>query len=845
MPTCSQAKILTNLEGDINKRLFKIEAPPTRSQSSYQHVNQNDTNYTDNYMAPGQVAEAAAEIARLRLMRQQDEMPPPPDMFRGSKSAGVHHHRQQAACDKFMRNFGEGQSRSRILSKRGSLDESYVPTGPVNAQTIHQYQPILHKIPIIFGDLNPKRDSVPINFLYNSSFRTFHRYSINQLKINSLRTQLRMAGQNGGVGSDGEEVEDNISSNTNSSGSNSYRNNNSVGFNPCSNINQINGYKMNIVGQAATNEKSYLSLPEMKRDQNAGPHPTLPAPLAYKRGMSTHSLLGLRRKSWEYNQSNPNGTPLIRSKRNSIDDLKLYTGGGGGGGGPSNPNVAPFPFSQDYPVNFNQARRDSLKKYAASAHLGNYFGQPRGPADIESMTVNNTVQYATPSTSNPGFKRAHNSELNEEAAAQIDAAKLEQLSRKVSLEQAKRLLAIASIRPSKTFHKLMTNEELEILKKYYELIKPKTNTNTNPGADYYDNPEANVYYPPLTYQSAKISLNSLKNLKSFIDTYKKDIDSGRYTVDYDSMSEPKGFVLKDQQDQSVIKFPEELNDSFFALAITHGDIANKTLCEANLYRIVNWNDTSAYCYNKKPFSTKQASSQQPIVVSADSGAIVQQADSAREEVSNNSDEIKSNSSSNEEKKTTKPVVVNFDLNADVSESTGSEENESRNSTSRVENGADDTLKLEDESNETATVVNQDDEKSEIKISFVAKKRGSRSAGHHLNKSHRPKSGSVHKHVSISRETEEQALPVEETNGDNLNAESGNLNSNNNNTSFENPSNLFKAKFLNNSSYYASTLHSPTSSSLSFDYIKSLSSLVNSIIEPKLLKQLSNSAVDVR
>ena len=35
-------------------------------------------------------------------------------------------------------------------------------------------------------------------------------------------------------------------------------------------------------------------------------------------------------------------------------------------------------------------------------------------------------------------------------------------SRKITLDQAKRLLALASIRPSKTFHKSMTDEEIEV-----------------------------------------------------------------------------------------------------------------------------------------------------------------------------------------------------------------------------------------------------------------------------------------------------------------------------------------------------------------------------------------------
>ncbi len=47
------------------------------------------------------------------------------------------------------------------------------------------------------------------------------------------------------------------------------------------------------------------------------------------------------------------------------------------------------------------------------------------------------------------------------------------MERRISINQAKRLLALASIRPSKTFHKTMTQEEIEVLRKYYDIIKPK------------------------------------------------------------------------------------------------------------------------------------------------------------------------------------------------------------------------------------------------------------------------------------------------------------------------------------------------------------------------------------
>jgi hypothetical protein len=200
------------------------------------------------------------------------------------------------------------------------------------------------------------------------------------------------------------------------------------------------------------------------------------------------------------------------------------------------------------------------------------------------------------------------------------------MERRISINQAKRLLALASIRPSKTFHKTMTQEEIEVLRKYYDIIKPKvsltaSSSNVNGGLSHQTNQQSELEkeyasQPPIVYDTTKVNLLSLHNLKHFIETYKKDIESGMYTIDYDSLSDPKGFVLKPNQHMNstlnTIKFPNELNDTFFALAVVTGASSSQSssspigsaslssiekessirLGEANLYRIVNWNDTT-------------------------------------------------------------------------------------------------------------------------------------------------------------------------------------------------------------------------------------------------------------
>ena len=226
----------------------------------------------------------------------------------------------------------------------------------------------------------------------------------------------------------------------------------------------------------------------------------------------------------------------------------------------------------------------------------------------------------------------NNNNLDEEEDIDIE----EDEQRRMSINQAKRLLALASIRPSKTFHKTMTQEEIQVLRKYYDIIKPKVMMSNNAQTQQQQQhlnqlSELEKEYAsqaPIIYDTTKVNLLSLHNLKNFIETYKKDIESGMYVIDYDSLSDPKGFVLKptinngntdstnNNSNLSTIKFPNELNDTFFALAVVTGNSSGSQsssspigsaslssinavdkessvrLGEANLFRIVNWNDTT-------------------------------------------------------------------------------------------------------------------------------------------------------------------------------------------------------------------------------------------------------------
>jgi hypothetical protein len=500
--------------------------------------------------------------------------------------------------------------------------------------------------------------------------------------------------------------------------------------------------------------------------------------------------------------------------------------------------------------------------------------------DIESMSINNTGTYMSNTSNTLSSLKAQNDAI---ASMEGIDPKMADLGRKLSLEQAKRLLAIASIRPSKTFHKLMTEEEMDALTKYYNLIKPKaslsaTQIAANAAAQQAAENMRCASHPPITYQSAKVNLSSLRNLQSFIDTYKKEIDSGRLTVDYDLASDPKGFVLKDQTDQSVIKFPQELNDSFFALAVTHGDQENKTLSEANLYRIVNWNDTSASCFTvaekKKskaaknslnaPKQEQQQQTTMTVVNEFESSGSPR--DSPRDTSSKSS--LKENSlkdGSTNESNSNEPLVSNNHTTTSNTRSMLLNMRRIELDMIEAETASQETSSSRGENDETTVDDLQSNEQinssenlatANIMVNLAPKKkkkqqmqslRINNSSSTHLHSVHfsdldtrsgNSSTGDISKNCENSKST---------LTNNNNNNNSTTMNENSTLGEFENvPANNSKFKY-SSSSYVINNQQSSAinSSALSFDYIKSLSSLVNSIIEPKLLKQLTNSGVDVR
>lgn len=143
-------------------------------------------------------------------------------------------------------------------------------------------------------------------------------------------------------------------------------------------------------------------------------------------------------------------------------------------------------------------------------------------------------------------------------------------------------------------------------------MKPKaSNGSTSSSAAEAAEREKYQNSPPVVYNTAKINSLTLINLKNLLEQYKKELDSGVYSLEFDQTSEESmregttgRFVLKrtpspptttsspTDSTADMIRFPDDLNDALVAFAVNTGDRESRTLGEANLFRIINWNDTS-------------------------------------------------------------------------------------------------------------------------------------------------------------------------------------------------------------------------------------------------------------
>ena len=202
MPTCSQAKIITNLESDISKRFYRLSSNEAIGKTSVNY-NEPETNiytgepisYQNSNVDSNQHTEIlsglnATNKASKNLKHELLPMPVQTMQFsQRKKSDGSIQPLNQL----------NSSTRRKSQSRRISIDDfpiatSFLTESPKRAQAI-------------LSDSACKKDSVPINFLYNSPYRT-HRNSltIQQMKINSLRSSLNLRN------SDGEDDEENMSS---------------------------------------------------------------------------------------------------------------------------------------------------------------------------------------------------------------------------------------------------------------------------------------------------------------------------------------------------------------------------------------------------------------------------------------------------------------------------------------------------------------------------------------------------------------------------------------------------------------------------------------------------------
>ena len=533
MPTCSQAKIITNLESDIHKRLFEL----TNLNINNNHSNTNNINNNNNNNNSNSSGVSSSN---------GDESP---NNFYLENQTNTNQRHQQDQTSSIQSKFYINNSNNRLNSLKYNQDYAnnsrrnqlfYYPSSnllDIRKKTIYelvkplqqQQQPnvsksrrqslntessdmqstccempplVSHEKKVNFNSNIDRKESVPVNFLYNSSLR------VNNSKYSIGKTNLTKSKLNRIERSDGEEDE---------------------------------------VGSSDMNsEKSNLSLPEIVDDKSKLKNNEKTSKNDFTQYVLLHD----------------------RSKRNSIDSTDTAMEGAKKFNSYSNHNLSSY-FS-----NFPKLALEveAIEQYSNSI------------ANMQQATINNQNDI-----------NLLNSDID---MGYLYSDSLINNQKKFSVNQAKRLLALASIRPSKTFHKTMTDEEVLILKKYYEEIKPKpsngNNNNSQNGMTQYEIEKSKYEtFPPIVYDTAKVDFSSLNKLKNFITLHKKEIEEGIYCIDYDMTAEPKGFVLRDvKNNENVIKFPNELNDSFLALAAANSpDKESQLMNEANLFRIVNWNDT--------------------------------------------------------------------------------------------------------------------------------------------------------------------------------------------------------------------------------------------------------------
>ena len=190
------------------------------------------------------------------------------------------------------------------------------------------------------------------------------------------------------------------------------------------------------------------------------------------------------------------------------------------------------------------------------------------------------------------------------------------------IKQTKRRLALASIRPSRTFNKAMTEQEVSILKKYYyesmslngqngkkssKHLKHGHPANPNGGGDDDDATggtgaasglDANgLKSKSLCYHTHKITYASLEKLEDFLKRF--NISVGSFEIDVDAFQESNVLKLTNRDAVSVgsgdqlipaLTLPSDVNDTLVALTCVKRD---NEADEANLFRILNNNEKAS------------------------------------------------------------------------------------------------------------------------------------------------------------------------------------------------------------------------------------------------------------
>ena len=188
MPTCSQAKIITNLESsDLNKRLFRLVGDEIAAAAAAEENGSEEATTTTTKI--GESKSAQPKLAQQRRVAKKH------DCVGRQRAVMMRMNQQQ--------NQQQPQPQPRI-NRKISIDDLPSLTNNNNHREATNYQLLrLHKVPIVFGEVATSSNRrLAFNLLNSngamqrSSYNNRSSFMNNQMRINTLRSELNLNLQN-------------------------------------------------------------------------------------------------------------------------------------------------------------------------------------------------------------------------------------------------------------------------------------------------------------------------------------------------------------------------------------------------------------------------------------------------------------------------------------------------------------------------------------------------------------------------------------------------------------------------------------------------------------------------